>query len=156
MRQRHLPVDVAIVGFARDALTREQFAKLVYRSIYNVAHPQNDRLTFLSRIWYKQGQFNDLSHFEELATMLAALEVQQEEAWRATQASGPGQVTVSFRHTRTFYMAVPPFLYPDIARNCRASGLRHSEHDQLDRFILEKPFGKDTDSCIELCSAVHK
>ena len=30
----------------------------------------------------------------------------------------------SFRHVRTFYMAVPPFVYPSIARCCRAVGLR--------------------------------
>ncbi len=79
MRQRHLPADVAIVGYARDALTRDQFQKLVYRSIYDVAHPQKDRITFLSCISYKQGEFDALPQFIELEALLGSLEQDQEE-----------------------------------------------------------------------------
>ena len=65
----------------------------------------------------------------------------------------------TFRHVRTFYMAVPPFLYPDISGCCVRAGLRRTGPiggggHPLDRWILEKPFGKDTESCAELCAAV--
>eukprot|EP00616_Rhizochromulina_sp_CCMP1243_P015854 CAMPEP_0118981814 /NCGR_PEP_ID=MMETSP1173-20130426/31397_1 /TAXON_ID=1034831 /ORGANISM="Rhizochromulina marina cf, Strain CCMP1243" /LENGTH=684 /DNA_ID=CAMNT_0006932267 /DNA_START=18 /DNA_END=2068 /DNA_ORIENTATION=- len=69
---------------------------------------------------------------------------------------GIGQrVLVNFRHIRTFYLAVPPFLYPGIAECCQAVGLCRGP-DSFDRFILEKPFGKDTASCIELCAKINR
>ena len=88
-------------------------------------------------------------------------------------------IAVSFRHVRTFYFAVPPFLYAGICRSLRAVGLHRADQAmggfigaaaggpaggghgadaalQEDRFILEKPFGKDTASCVELCSSINQ
>ena len=66
MRQRRLPADVAIVGYARDPLAMEQFRQLVYRSIYNIGHPESDRQRFLRRITYAHGQFDDPAAFSAL------------------------------------------------------------------------------------------
>lgn len=115
MRQRHLRDDFIIVGYARDALTRDAFLKLVYRSIYNVAHPQADRLRFLSRISYKDGQFNDLSGFRDLKALVDTLELEQESSWRAI--NGGVTVAANFRHIRTFYM-VTSLAYKPICLKC--------------------------------------
>ena len=48
-----------------------------------------------------------------------------------------------------YYMAVPPFLYARICRSLAQGGLR-SETGR-DRFVLEKPFGRDAQSCASLC-----
>jgi glucose-6-phosphate 1-dehydrogenase len=251
-------MNVSIIGYAREGYTCEQFQKLIYRNIYNVTHPQADRLQFLGRLSYIQGQFNELSHFEKLKTELDKREKQQEDEWLkanspsggrsspSSPAFGPSRhqshsyvptvddpymeqelvnklykgdnsmneqggdnntnggegirdevITANFRHIRTFYLAVPPFLYPSIAKCCHISGLkrnpfrqsqpyrtsksgegdidnssengtsssssssptspswREARHmEEFDRFILEKPFGKDTESCKELTNAV--
>jgi len=234
MRQRHLPADIVIVGYARDALTKEQFHKLVYRAIYNIAHPESDRQRFLARIDYRYGQFDDPNAYNELRVALEANEKNQEDEWLAANStssnlnsptgsppnvmssplasgvssssssgdygtgSGGGGgavrpsgsplstsspdsmgVLANFRHVRAFYLAVPPFLYPSIAKCCRESGLVRRQYagssapssgiasgvlaaagmaatpeNMMDRFVLEKPFGKDTASCAELCSAI--
>ena len=228
MRQRHLPADIVIVGYARDALTKAQFHKLVYRAIYNIAHPESDRQRFLARIDYRHGQFDDPNAYNELRVAIEANEKTQENEWLAansdtddlnsptgspstmtpnplagingnsgnSSSGGSGAerpsgsplstsspestgVLANFRHVRAFYLAVPPFLYPSIAKCCRESGLVRRQYagssapsagiatgvlaaagmavtpeNMMDRFVLEKPFGKDTASCAELCSAI--
>jgi glucose-6-phosphate 1-dehydrogenase len=253
MRQRHLPADVAIIGYARDALTKAQFHKLVYRAIYNIGHPESDRQRFLARIDYRHGQFDDPGAYAGLRAALEANEKAQEDDWLSANSSPCGEadsqqgspplktlnpladgsggsggdgggssssgsgssggggssggdgssggggsssgsasspkgssastpqgagVLANFRHVRAFYLAVPPFLYPSIAQCCRGSGLIRRQHaagvahagiasgvlaaaglgptpeGMMDRFVLEKPFGKDTASCAELCSAI--
>ena len=60
---------------------------------------------------------------------------------------------VVFRHVRVYYLAVPPFLYGGICRTLRDAGMHrtslakqggHSAGE--DRFVLEKPFGRDLNS----------
>ena len=194
MRQRHLPPDVAIIGFARESLTDSKFQNLVFRAIYNVTHPNHERKAFLSRITYRQGQFDHLSSFESLDRHVGEREKEQEDDWVAVNGGASmngGSLAYSFSHTRTFYLAVPPFLYPSIAQCCRRSGLKRahsvpydpvgfewegnakveseggslsfagidpfgSHSTTADRFILEKPFGKDTESCAELCASINR
>lgn len=215
MRQHHISEDVAVLGYARVAMTSEEFRKKVFGAIYTVKHPQSDRLKFLSRITYHHGQFNDPKAFELLRVSLEVREKEQEDAWMAkhggssgggsegsccggggsgsgggngggatcqaatsfgsnSKSRGVGDAAASssstpssnspqplartFRHVRIFYLAVPPFLYPEIAVCCRAAGLRRPattlQEEQRDRFVLEKPFGRDVESCGALCDAV--
>eukprot|EP00615_Pteridomonas_danica_P000868 CAMPEP_0114368694 /NCGR_PEP_ID=MMETSP0101-20121206/31062_1 /TAXON_ID=38822 ORGANISM="Pteridomonas danica, Strain PT" /NCGR_SAMPLE_ID=MMETSP0101 /ASSEMBLY_ACC=CAM_ASM_000211 /LENGTH=542 /DNA_ID=CAMNT_0001519071 /DNA_START=324 /DNA_END=1953 /DNA_ORIENTATION=- len=222
-------------------MTTEQFQKLIYRNIYNITHPQADRLQFLNSLSYIQGQFNDIKHFESLKKHVDICEKKQEDEWlQANNPSSPATssssssyeqkdkaystlsvddayqaqelidsnkassqlnnnnndhdngdhddiflpaITANFRHIRTFYLAVPPFLYPSIAKCCHETGLKRnpfhnknnsnnsnssggrSNHNngggeshsmEYDRFILEKPFGKDTETCKELTNAVSE
>lgn len=51
MRQRRIPLNVSIIGYARENYSCEQFQKLIYRNIYNVTHPQADRLQFLGKAY---------------------------------------------------------------------------------------------------------
>ena len=53
------------------------------------------------------------------------------------------------RRVRVYYMAVPPFLYSRICRSLQAGGMR--QQTGRDRFVLEKPFGRDAQSCASLC-----
>ena len=55
-RRRHLADNAVIVGYARDEFTNEKFRQLIFRSIYDVGHPNSERLDILSRISYVQGQ----------------------------------------------------------------------------------------------------
>jgi glucose-6-phosphate 1-dehydrogenase len=96
-----------------------------------------------------QGNYDNLDSFGALRAMVEDLELRQEKDWKGNAGDA---LTVTFRHVRTFYMAVPPFLYSGIAGCCRSAGLRRKS----DRFILEKPFGKDTESCAELCAGINE
>ena len=53
--------------------------------------------------------------------------------------------------TAVFYMAIPPSMFPMVAENLAAVGL-----NTRGRIVVEKPFGRDLDSAIELNKTLHK
>ena len=175
-RKKLLPRDIVIIGYARAAMTTEEFRKnIVYKAIYSSAHAQRERRRFLQRVHYCSGQFDDATHVRErLAPLLCKLEAKQILGDCASddeplQHRGSVQSRMVFassddsdedvpvpvvprqdrRRVRVYYMAVPPFLYSRICRSLAQGGLR-SETGR-DRFVLEKPFGRDAASCASLC-----
>ena len=71
-RKKLLPRDIVIIGYARAAMTTEEFRKnIVYKAIYSSAHAQRERRRFLQRVHYCSGQFDDATHVRErLAPLL--------------------------------------------------------------------------------------
>lgn len=53
--------------------------------------------------------------------------------------------------TAVFYMAIPPSMFPMVAESLASVGL-----NQRGRIVVEKPFGRDLDSAIELNQTLHK
>lgn len=155
-RKGLLPRSVWIVGYAREGLQTDEFRRIVYRSIYNSAHAQIERKTFLERVHYVSGQFDDVDHY----SMRLKPKVEGLEAERDKSANG-----ISGDPLRVYYLAVPPFLYAKICLTLRDSGTRQVWHSHVSssasrdegtghvesRFVLEKPFGRDLDSCRALC-----
>ncbi|KAH8062888.1 glucose-6-phosphate dehydrogenase [Aureococcus anophagefferens] len=71
-RKRLLPPDVVILG--TPLTSADDFRKRVYRAIYDSAHAQRERASFLERCAYVAGQFDDAAH-------LGAL-LREDEAYR--------------------------------------------------------------------------
>ena len=173
-RKKLLPRDIVIIGYAREVMSTEDFRKnFVYKAIYSSAHAQRERRRFLQRVHYCSGQFDDASHVRErLAPLLNKLEAKQilgdcasddEPLHKHVQSrmvfassdDSDDDVPVPVvprqdrRRVRVYYMAVPPFLYSRICRSLQAGGMRRETG--RDRFVLEKPFGRDAASCASLC-----
>jgi glucose-6-phosphate 1-dehydrogenase len=55
---------------------------------------------------------------------------------------------------RIFYMAVPPKYFEQITTKISRAGL--AKNKELSRIVIEKPFGHDLDSAIELNNILHK
>ncbi len=121
---------------------------------------------------YCSGQFDDATHVRErLAPLLCKLEakqvlgdcasddeplhrnsVQSRVVFASSDDSDEDVPVVprqERRRVRVYYMAVPPFLYARICRSLAQGGLR--QQTGRDRFVLEKPFGRDAQSCASLC-----
>mmetsp|Transcript_26220 Transcript_26220/g.78653 ORF Transcript_26220/g.78653 Transcript_26220/m.78653 type:complete len:583 (-) Transcript_26220:33-1781(-) len=164
-RKRLLPRDVVVVGYARAEMDTAAFRKVVYRAIYSSAHAQRERQSFLRRCHYVGGQFDVAEHVRDrLASKVRELEGHQaagkclDDGWstetgddeRPLAKKGPATQRV-----RVYYMAVPPFLYAAICRCLRDGGLRRPADEAglptRHRFVLEKPFGRDAQSCRALC-----
>lgn len=148
-----LAVDTVIVGYAREAMTTDQFRDVVLKSIYSPTVPSQPRNDFLAQVTYEHGQFDDPAAFTRLREAIEAREAKQLEAWKARyqhHAQGPlawhgqGQPT----RVRLYYLAVPSFLYLSICRCLRETGIAKDE--RVDRFVLEKPFGRDSQTCAAL------
>jgi glucose-6-phosphate 1-dehydrogenase len=81
----------------------------------------------LARLAFVSGDYSDPSMFDRLADMISG-------------ADRP-----------VAYLAVPPSLFDDVA-----SGLAHAGLSERGRIVVEKPFGRDLESAIELNRIMHR
>mmetsp|Transcript_22151 Transcript_22151/g.69074 ORF Transcript_22151/g.69074 Transcript_22151/m.69074 type:complete len:696 (-) Transcript_22151:385-2472(-) len=139
--------DTVIVGYARASMDTDSFRSMVYKAIYKPTVPNQPRNEFLQQVTYGHGEFDDLARFEELRAEVEAREAEQLQSWRVRAHSSGSEVPTPQR-VRLYYLAVPSFLYYNICRCLKVSGLAADEG--VDRFVLEKPFGRDSATCDEL------
>src|SRR6202022_1671689 len=91
-------------------------------------------------ISYVRGQYDDEESFAALAASLDEIDKE-----------------IGCRGARLFYLSTPPNVYRDIVRNLGTSGLNRSTRENgWVRLIVEKPFGRDLASAVELDRCVHE
>jgi glucose-6-phosphate 1-dehydrogenase len=138
-RNRLLPAGFALVGFARRQLTDEKFRETMHEHVAKFSrHKPID-----TAVWddlacgtsYVQGSFDDPEAYARLKKHLAKL-----DAERGTCGG------------RTFYLAVPPSSTRVIVENLKKAGLVDPPSDgkPYARVVVEKPFGVDLASAVEL------
>jgi len=95
------------------------------------------------RLYYLPGSFEDPAAYERLGRKLAEIEKRHDTG---------GSVL--------FYLATPPDFFGPIAERLSAAGLVREEAGRFRRLIVEKPFGRDLDSALELdrklCSVLRE
>ncbi len=139
-----LPAETSVVGFSRRPLTDAEFRKMMRESA-----EENSRVKvedglwndFAEGIFYQPGQFADRAAFRELAERL-----EQIDAARGT------------RGNKLFYLATPPSAYEEIIANLGKAGLQRQGADGKGwvRIVVEKPFGHDLESAVELNNSLIK
>jgi glucose-6-phosphate 1-dehydrogenase len=137
-----LPAETSVVGFSRRPWSDDEFRKEMRKSV-----EENSRVKvedglwndFAEGIFYQPGQFADRAAFRELAERL-----EQIDAARGT------------RGNKLFYLATPPSAYEEIVANLGHVGLQQQgDHGEgWARIVVEKPFGHDLESAIELNDAL--
>ena len=132
-----LPEDTRIVGYARRPYSHQEFKDLLRDGLQQNDPDGYDPArweTFSSSIWYFQGDLGIESDFLKFDQFLKSLE------------NGPAD--------RLYYLATSPEYYaPIVAHLGKAKMVKESEGWR--RIIIEKPFGHDLSSAIELNNAVH-
>ena len=133
-----LPAETSVVGFSRRPLTDPEFRKMMRESVEaNSRVKVEDGLwdDFAEAIFYQPGQFADRAAFRDLAERL-----EQIDAARGT------------RGNKLFYLATPPSAYEEIIANLGKVGLQRQGDDGKGwaRIVVEKPFGHDLESAVEL------
>jgi len=131
-----LPKSFVVIGHARSALSDTQFKWKVSQD-WAVSLPPGQHTAewdhkekeFLGRCFYHQGQYDQAESFADLDRML-----------REHQPEG-------VPHNRLWYLAIPPFLYADAIRSITEKGMSKTGWN---RFVVEKPFGKDAESSAAL------
>ena len=122
-------LDVPVIGVARSAWDEERFRTHARESIEEhgdgVDRAVLDRL--LGRLRFVSGDYRELELFDRLAEELKG------------------------RPTAVAYLAIPPFLFDDVA-----SGLAHCGLAEGGRLVVEKPFGRDHASAAELNHILHR
>ena len=131
-----LPPTFALVGFARRDWADEDFADVVYQAV-----KQHARTPFRQVVWdrlaagirFVTGTFDDDAAFAELAETLNILDVER----------GTGG-------NHAFYLSIPPNAFPLVCDKLHKSGLASPKDGRWSRVVVEKPFGHDLHSAIEL------
>ncbi|HVB75926.1 MAG TPA: glucose-6-phosphate dehydrogenase [Ktedonobacteraceae bacterium] len=137
-----LPAGFSVIGFARRPYTDDEFRQQALDSInqYSRQKPVNPQVweNFAAGIHYLQADFHDPKGYEKLNNLLNLLD----------QERGTGG-------NRIYYLSTPPSQYPEIIQRIGAAGLNRSRKGWT-RIIIEKPFGHDLPSAIELNRQVAK
>jgi len=131
-----LPERLAIVGLAMDEHTTESFRDKVSQDI----RAFSTRREFDAEVWgqlvrrlyYIPGKFDDPAAYEGLATQVKRLDAE----YRAE-----GNVL--------FYLATPPSVFGMISSHLESSGVKRLGKGWK-RVIIEKPFGNDLTSAVQL------
>jgi len=135
-REGLLSRQFAIVGFAFDQMNTNSFRELLTKEINEFsAEPVDQKLWqwFLERIYYVQGNFSDDAAHQRLKDQLA-------EAEKKHNTQG----------NRFIYLAVAPQFFAPVVAKLGALGITREEAGRWSRVVVEKPFGHDLDSAIQL------
>ncbi len=135
-----LPERCAVLGVARDELTDAQFRERLAADVRKFATrphfdvPAWERLE--ARLHYLSGDFSDMATYRRVAEQIAQLDAKY-------QTGG----------NRLYYLATPPVVFALIASMLAKAGLHKGERGWA-RLVIEKPFGHDLASAMELNRAL--
>jgi glucose-6-phosphate 1-dehydrogenase len=128
--ERSGALQVPVIGVARSTWTDDDFRAHARASIES--HVENAEPavidSLMERLDLVQGDYSDKASWNELVAVLD-------------------------RHgsnTAVFYMAIPPSMFPMVAESLASVGLNNRG-----RIVVEKPFGRDLESAIELNKTLH-
>jgi glucose-6-phosphate 1-dehydrogenase len=137
-----LPARFFVLGTGRDEIGEDQFRSTMLAAVKDALPGSFDRKAwdeFSARLYHTAFDYRDPAAYgPRLRDLLPRLENEHQ-----TQGS------------RIFYLAVPPVVYEDIIRNLGSAGLAR-EGTGSSRIVIEKPFGRDLDSCRRLNNIVHE
>jgi glucose-6-phosphate 1-dehydrogenase len=132
-----MPRNFAVVGFARTSMSTEEFREQMHQAV-----AEYSRLTIRDQRWadfqrhlsYFTGDYSDENSFKELSEHLEEVD---------------GEFGTQGR--RLFYCATPASTFSEIAAGIGRAGLALSS-----RIVVEKPFGYDLGSAMDLNSCLHE
>lgn len=136
--------NTVMVGVANSSLTTEIFRQKIEAAVekFSKTNPEEQVLWehFKNQIFYHQASFSDGARYENLQQFL--LEI---DAKFGTEGN------------RLYYLATPPSFFPTIVDQLHKHGLIYDGVDtSWSRVVIEKPFGTDLESAIELQAHVSK
>ncbi|WP_420456536.1 glucose-6-phosphate dehydrogenase [Rubrivirga sp.] len=135
-REGHLPPEVDVVGVDLAEMEDTAFVEFACDAADSLGRffPKDvdaeNWAQFAERLYYVQGDATEADTFERLKQRLDEVAPDGEQAHRV------------------FYLSVAPFLVGPIASGLAQAGLL--ANPEFDRFVVEKPFGRDLDSAREL------
>jgi glucose-6-phosphate 1-dehydrogenase len=128
--ERHGTLKVPVIGVARSDWTDEAFRENAHDAIIKAIPDAKASVidSLMGRLDLIQGDYSDHKTWMSL---------------RRTLDKHKSNVAV-------FYMAIPPAMFPTVAQSLASVGL-----NERGRIVVEKPFGRDLASAIELNRVLH-
>jgi len=143
-REGQLPAHFACVGFARREKTHEQFREEMHKAIneYSRVKPIDPNLweTFSEQLFYHQSEFDNDEGYDSLKIFLDDLDSK-----------------LGTKGNRVYYLSTQPSFFATVTEKLSQHGLIHPYEDseKWSRVIIEKPFGHDLASSLELQKKGH-
>src|SRR6056297_2870253 len=140
MYQRgNLPEKFEIVGFGRQDLTDETYRNMVKESIEasdEVGTPEAQRIKdFLSHLSFSYGHFEQKEHYNQLEQLVR-------------------EKSNEYKMDVLYYLSIPSTLYQQVISQIADSELPTAGEGS--RIIIEKPFGKNLATALELNRTVNR
>lgn len=127
-----------ICGYARSAKTDEEFKDQILP--YLKLGTDEEKQEFLDLCIYRRGAYDSA---EDVASAFEDIKVKEAELGQGGKAN------------RLFYFAIPPTVFVPIGKSIKEGVIDQAgESTGWSRLIVEKPFGKDSESFQELSSAM--
>jgi glucose-6-phosphate 1-dehydrogenase len=137
VKNKLLPDDFAIIGFARRPKSDDDFRKDLHEALLEFSHtkPVDEEIwkKLAAHIYYFQGELDDPEAYKKLAQKLKSL---------------PESPKIGENYL--FYLATSPNYFGQAAQNLAAAGLASQHDGTRRRLIVEKPFGEDLESAQKL------
>jgi glucose-6-phosphate 1-dehydrogenase len=139
-KNKFLPEKVQLVGYARTKMDSAEFHKRV-ESHLKIETDDDKRVLseFLKICHYVEGQYDQEEYWEKLNKFVTELENKQS--------------LKDEQKNRIFYMALPPSVFVPVATGLKKYVYGKSASTSV---VIEKPFGKDYESCQELLVDIKK
>ena len=133
-----LPADFHLIGYGRKPIPDDEFRTLAGQAVKEFSRREMNPEIWgrvVSRTTYVAGAYDDRSAFDRLAKQLDDIE---RRLGREVQP--------------LFYISTPPSVFDSVLLNLGASGLaaRHRGKPHHAKVVIEKPFGRDLASAVEL------
>lgn len=138
-RHNFLPGHTTICGYARSSKTDEQFREHIKPFLKSGTEEEVEK--FLDLCIYRNGAYDSA---EDVGKVFEELEQKEKD-------SGCEKAN------RLFYFAIPPTVFVPIGKSIKEAVVSKSEGNEKvgwSRLIVEKPFGKDSESFEELSNAM--
>ncbi|XP_010435471.1 PREDICTED: glucose-6-phosphate 1-dehydrogenase 1, chloroplastic [Camelina sativa] len=133
-----LPQEFTVFGYARTKLTHDELRDMISRTLTcRIDQRENcgDKMDqFLKRCFYHSGQYNSEEDFAELN-----IKLKEKEGGKLAN--------------RLYYLSIPPNIFVDVVK---CASLRASSTNGWTRVIVEKPFGRDSESSGELTRSLKQ
>ena len=141
-RSQYLPENFAVVGFAFDAMTTEQFRESISqaaRELDEAPIEPDSWKQFVERLYYIQGDFADPGAFTRLRDLIAEID-------RSHGCHG----------NYLYYLATSPEFFSKVIEQLGQAKLVGQQEGHWRRVVIEKPFGHDLESSAALNREIKK
>ena len=141
-RSGYLPANFAVIGLAIDPMNTEQFREVITGEVRDLAEAPVDSASwksFADRLHYVQGSFDDSDSYERLRDL-----IREVDTGHGTQGN------------YIFYLATSPTFFATVIGHLGRAQLVKQEEGHWRRVIIEKPFGHDLESAVELNREISK
>lgn len=133
-----------LLGCGRKEISDEEFRQVAEQAIQEESVDTSAKAIapFINKLYYISGDYSDASFYDKIKVKLAEFDKKHKV---------DGAVV--------FYLAVPPFLYGTIVEYLGSTGLSctgEPDSKQRVRLVVEKPFGRDLQSAVELSDKIRR